>query len=96
MLPTIIPESSIRYFCFYFEGELCDGACYQNRLYRLVTTLEVGDRTGVREVCEQLHQRQQPCIITTSRRHYKVWADICSSALARSLVTAPFDYSEAE
>jgi hypothetical protein len=48
----------------------------------------------VREVCEQLHRRRQPCIVTTSRRYYKVWADICPSILARSLVTAPFDHAD--
>ena len=96
MLPTVIAESSVKYFCFYADGELRDGVLYKNRLYRLAKTLEVGDRTGVREMCQQLRRSGQSCIVTTSRRYYKVWADICPAMLTRSLVTAPFDHSDLE
>jgi len=94
MLPTVVAESSVQSFCFYADGDLCDGVRYQNRLYRLVQTLEVGDRTGVRQVCQHLHRNGQPCIITTSKRYYKVWTDICPSMLMRSLITASLDHAE--
>jgi|GEM_PF-3231158 hypothetical protein len=73
---NVLSEKSVKLFCFYLEGSLCEGIRYRNRLYTLVKTLKIGDHYGMRETCEDLRQRQRPCLITRSRHQYRVWTDV--------------------
>ena len=77
---NVLSEKSVKLFCFYLDGSLCEGIRYRNRLYTLVKALKIGDHYGMREICEDLRQRQRPCLITLSQNQYRIWTDVRTHA----------------
>lgn len=92
---NVTSESSGQLFCFYLDGNLCEGIRHRNRIYTLVKTLNISDHHGMRDICEELRRNNRACLITRSHHRYRVWTDVRSTATLTAQTTTSIPSEEA-
>ncbi|MDX2216609.1 MAG: hypothetical protein SFY66_25320 [Oculatellaceae cyanobacterium bins.114] len=83
-LPTIIHETSVNPFTFYFDGSFHQGMNHQGRLYKLFTTFLPAQRATAFVCACKLAAQETQTIVTASAHHYRVWTDLSASHSLKS------------
>ncbi|HEY9644934.1 MAG TPA: hypothetical protein V6C88_01120 [Chroococcidiopsis sp.] len=76
MLPTIVHEHAVRRFYFYNDGTMYEGMSYQNRLYKLVDTFSMADKSYAYQLGCKLSYAGSQTVITATPYQHRVWTDL--------------------
>lgn len=91
MLPSVVPESSLEPFKFWFNDCLQDGVHFRNELYYRLRQNSPDSRGQLYQVACRLAQRGADVLLTVSEEDCSLWTNLRNQKVAASGLSNKLD-----
>ncbi|MBE7380837.1 MAG: hypothetical protein F6J95_005455 [Leptolyngbya sp. SIO1E4] len=96
MLPSVISESAVQPFKFWFNGTLQDGLHFHNELYYRLKEQPITARSKLYHLACKLSRRGADILLTVDKQQCSLWANLRNQRVAALTFSARLPLPSAE